>query len=361
MLASQTTAGIADLQDADDSYDILSESGFDHRFKKPNRKPSGDRGGNRRQQQGSRSSSRPQGSSRPAGSRPNSGRDSPRGEGGSPRPLDFPRNEGPRGSSGNDRGPSRFPGGSPSRSQDRDRGSSSSGRRPQYDDDFTRGDSGSSRPGDFPRNDNGPRDSSRNDRGPSRSRGDSPSRTRDRNRGSSSSGRRPQHDDDGPLRGQGSRDEEGFQGRPEFSRGIGNPTRGSNRPEIFPQHERVHSPEDFVVHSGPQQRPRGNSQTQGFEGPQQFPIPQQPRGPQQRFPEEPQRSRGPNQFSGSEQLNPGPQQRFPIPEQQPFPRDQEFAGGSLEPSFPGQVSRSQEFPRRQEFPDGSGRLTLLPR
>ncbi|XP_070389444.1 proteoglycan 4-like [Dermacentor albipictus] len=49
-----------ELQDADDSYAIFSESGFDERFRNPNRKPNGDRGGNRRQQQGGRPSSRPQ-------------------------------------------------------------------------------------------------------------------------------------------------------------------------------------------------------------------------------------------------------------------------------------------------------------
>ncbi|XP_037512941.1 basic salivary proline-rich protein 2 isoform X1 [Rhipicephalus sanguineus] len=392
---------------------------------KPNRKPSGDRGGNRRQQQGP--SSRPQGSSRPGssssgsrGSRPKPGRDSPRGDGGSSRPRDFPRNEeGPRDSSRNDGGPPRFPGGSPSRPHDRDRGSSSSGRRPQHDDDddFPRFDGGFSRPRDFPRNDDDRRESSRNDRGPSRSRGDSPSRSQDRDRGTSSSGRRPQHDDfprgdggssrprdfprndhgsrgtsrndrgpshfpsgsasrphdrdrgssssghrpqveDGhPPRRHGSRDEEGFHARPEYSRDSPNsdlPLRGSNRRDEFPHHERVPSPEDFVVSAGNQQRPRGNSRTQGFQGPEQFPTNQESRGPQQRFPEGPRRNLGPDQLSGSEQFIPGPQPVFPIPEPQPFARDQGFSGGSLELSRPGQVSRPREFPRRQELPDGSG-------
>ncbi|KAL1428610.1 hypothetical protein MTO96_002969 [Rhipicephalus appendiculatus] len=72
------------------------------------------------------------------------------------------------------------------------------------------------------------------------------------------------------------------------------------------------------------------------------------------FPKAPRRNLGPDQLSGPEQLIPGPQQVFPIPEPQPFPRDQGFSGGSLESSRPGQVSRPGEFPRRQEFPDGSG-------
>lgn len=365
--------GFPSLQDADDSYAILSESGFDDRFRNPNRKPSGDRGGNRRQQQGGRPSSRPQGSSRPGGSssssgsrgpRPNPGRGSSRVDGGgSSRPRDFPRNDdGPRDSSRNDRGPSRSRGDSPSRPRessrprDRDRESSSTGRRPQPDDDSPPRRQGS-------RDEEGFRGRPKFSRGTPTSghrsqHGDaSPPRrqsTRDEEgfRGrpefSRGPGHRPQHDDDSPSRHQGTRDEEGFRGRPELSHAnspSGHSPRGPNRPEEFPHHESVPGPEDFAVPAGHRQRPRGNSQTQGFQGPEPFLTPQQSRGPQ-RFPEVPQRNTGPEQFPGPE--------RLPVPDRQPFPRDQGFAGGSLETSLPEQVSRSQEFPRRQEFPDGYG-------
>ncbi|KAH8039046.1 hypothetical protein HPB51_004971 [Rhipicephalus microplus] len=284
----------------------------------------------------------------------------PRFDGGFSRPPDFPRNgDNQQESSRNDRGPSQSRGDSPSRPQDRDRGSSSSGRRPQHGD-FPRGDGGSSRPHDIPRDDDDGRESSRNDRGPSHSPGGSASRPRDRDRGSSSSGRRPQLEDEHPPRGQGSRDEEGFRGRPEYSRGPHNssdPLRGTNRREEFPHRERVPSPGDFVVSTGNQQGPRGNSPTQGFQGPERFPTNQESRDPQRRYPEGPRRNLGPDQLSGPEKLIPGPQQVFPIPEPQPFPRDQGFSGGSQQTSRTGGLSRPQEFPRGQGLPDG--RLTLL--
>ncbi|XP_077510168.1 uncharacterized protein LOC144121096 isoform X1 [Amblyomma americanum] len=279
--------GFPSLQSPDqDSYEILTDSGFDDRFKNRNRKPSGDRQGNRHNHGRPQTSSGPRGNSRPGGSsRP---RDS------SLPGRDFPRNDGP------------------------------------------------SRPRDFPRDYDGPRDFPRND-GPSRSRGDS-SRPRDSSRPQGphrhqgSSGRGPQQDS--PRR-RGNSDEEGFPSRREFSQGSPSiPPRGSGGPEEFPHLRSVPGPQDFAP-SVRDQGPRGFSRDQDIGRPEQFPGPQLSPNPQQ-FPNS-QQFPGPEQFPGPQQFS-GPRQ-FSGPQQQPFPRPQGFSGGFQEAPFPQQGSRSQENPR----------------